>query len=193
MQMDLNELRELLAAIDKTDISELILKSDDFELTVRKGTTIPEGSLSPLEARLRLGGGVASAGEPAAALAPTNAPDVVPLTSSRTEGSRTQGATEVATTSSSGTAPSSPPPGSEKWVEVKSPMVGTFYRAPAPDEPPFVNPGDRVRVGQTLCIIEAMKLMNEIEAEVSGQILEIKVQNGTSVEFDQVLITISPD
>ncbi|GAB4276411.1 MAG: acetyl-CoA carboxylase biotin carboxyl carrier protein [Oscillatoriaceae cyanobacterium] len=193
MQMDLNELRELLAAIDKTDISELILKSDDFELTVRKGTTLPEGSLSPLEARLRLGAGVATGNEPAAALAPTTAPNVVPLPGSQTNESRTPGATEVATTSGSGAAPSSPPPGSEKWVEVKSPMVGTFYRAPAPDEPPFVNPGDRVRVGQTLCIIEAMKLMNEIEAEVSGQILDIKVQNGTSVEFDQVLITISPD
>lgn len=190
--MDLNELRELLAAIDKTDISELILKSDDFELTVRKATTLPEGSLSPLEARLRLGGGVASGTEPAAALAPTSAPDVVPLTF-RTDQGKTPGTADVPTTSGSGSAPSSPPPGSEKWVEVKSPMVGTFYRAPAPDEPPFVNPGDRVRVGQTLCIIEAMKLMNEIEAEVSGQILEIKVQNGTSVEFDQVLITISPD
>ena len=72
-------------------------------------------------------------------------------------------------------------------------MVGTFYRAPAPGEQPFVEIGDRVRVGQTVCIIEAMKLMNEIEAEVSGQIIDLLVHNGEPVEYGQPLMRINPD
>lgn len=71
-------------------------------------------------------------------------------------------------------------------------MVGTFYRAPAPDEAPFVEVGDRVRNGQTVCIIEAMKLMNELEAEVSGEIIEILVSNGEPIEYGQVLMRVNP-
>jgi len=70
--------------------------------------------------------------------------------------------------------------------------VGTFYRAPAPEEPPFVEVGDKVQVGQALCILEAMKLMNEIEAEVSGEVVEVLVENGTPVEFDQPLLRLKP-
>jgi acetyl-CoA carboxylase biotin carboxyl carrier protein len=79
-----------------------------------------------------------------------------------------------------------------KWVEVKSPMVGTFYRAPAPDEPSFASVGDRIAVGQAVCIIEAMKLMNELEAEISGQVMEILVENGQPVEFGQILMYVNP-
>lgn len=71
-------------------------------------------------------------------------------------------------------------------------MVGTFYRSPAPDEPPFVEVGDRIRADQTVCIIEAMKLMNEIEAEVSGEVIEILVENGKPVEYGQPLMRIHP-
>ena len=71
-------------------------------------------------------------------------------------------------------------------------MVGTFYRAPAPGEPNFVEVGNRVDVGQTVCILEAMKLMNELEAEVSGEVVEILVDNGTPVEFGQVLMRVKP-
>lgn len=77
-------------------------------------------------------------------------------------------------------------------IEITSPMVGTFYRAPAPDAPPYVDPGDRISKGQTLCILEAMKLMNELEAEVSGTIREICVENAEPVEFGQVLFRIEP-
>jgi acetyl-CoA carboxylase biotin carboxyl carrier protein len=77
-------------------------------------------------------------------------------------------------------------------VEVTSPMVGTFYRAPAPDADPYVEVGDRVSVGQTLCILEAMKLMNELEAEISGTIKEIAVENAEPVEYGQVLFRILP-
>ncbi len=71
-------------------------------------------------------------------------------------------------------------------------MVGTFYRSPAPDEPPFVNVGDRIQVGQTVCIIEAMKLMNELESEVAGEVVEILVDNAQTVEFGQVLMRVRP-
>ena len=80
-----------------------------------------------------------------------------------------------------------------KWKEVRSPIVGTFYRAPAPTSPNFTEVGDRVAVGQTLCIIEAMKVMNEIEAEFSGTIKEIFVENGNPVEAEAVLYLVDPD
>jgi acetyl-CoA carboxylase biotin carboxyl carrier protein len=79
-----------------------------------------------------------------------------------------------------------------KWVEIKSPMVGTFYRSPAPDEPPFASIGDRIRAGQAVCIIEAMKLMNEIESEVVGQVMEVLVENGQPIEFGQTLMYVNP-
>jgi acetyl-CoA carboxylase biotin carboxyl carrier protein len=78
-------------------------------------------------------------------------------------------------------------------VEIRSPMVGTFYRAPSPEAPSYVEPGTRVGKGQTLCILEAMKLMNELEAEVAGVIREICVENAEPVEYGQVLFRIEPD
>ncbi len=77
-------------------------------------------------------------------------------------------------------------------LEVKSPMVGTFYRAPAPEAPPFVEVGREIEPGQVLCIIEAMKLMNEIKAEIKGRILQIPVENAQPVEFGQVLFIVEP-
>lgn len=81
---------------------------------------------------------------------------------------------------------------SKKLLEITSPMVGTFYRAPAPDDPPFVENGDSIRKGQTVCIIEAMKLMNELEAEYTGKIVEILVENAQPVEYGQVLMRVEP-
>ena len=89
----------------------------------------------------------------------------------------------------SSAAPMSEPAPADS-IDVTSPFVGTFYRAPTPDTPPFVDVGSVVRPGQTLCIIEAMKLMNEIEAEVSGTVVEIYAQNGKSVEFGQKLFRV---
>ncbi|MBI3332594.1 MAG: acetyl-CoA carboxylase biotin carboxyl carrier protein [Candidatus Omnitrophica bacterium] len=77
-------------------------------------------------------------------------------------------------------------------MEIKSPMVGTFYRAPAPEAPPFVEVGQEVEPGQVLCIIEAMKLMNEIKAEIKGRILQILVENGQPVQFGQALFLVEP-
>lgn len=80
-----------------------------------------------------------------------------------------------------------------KGLEIKSPMIGTFYRTSNPDSPPFVSVGDKVTKGQTVCIIEAMKLFNEIESEVSGTIVKVMVENSSPVEYDQVLFVVEPD
>lgn len=80
----------------------------------------------------------------------------------------------------------------QKGVEIKAPMVGTFYRAPSPDAPPFVESGSMIEPGQVVCIIEAMKLMNEIKSEVKGKILETLVENGDPVEFGTVLFLVEP-
>ena len=82
---------------------------------------------------------------------------------------------------------------SSKYIEVKSPMIGTFYRSSGPETPPFVSVGDKVEKGQTVCIIEAMKLFNEIESEVSGTVVKIPLENATPVEYDQVLFVVEPD
>ncbi|MFP4297687.1 MAG: acetyl-CoA carboxylase biotin carboxyl carrier protein [Spirulinaceae cyanobacterium] len=157
MPIDITQLRELLDAIAQTDIAELTLKSDDFELTVKKGgaamAPVPPTVAAPEAVSL-----------PPMAVAPVTPPP-----------------TDVAAT---------PPVSDVKAVEITSPMVGTFYRSPAPDEPPFVDVGDRVHIGQTVCIIEAMKLMNEIEAEVAGQVLEVLVENGQPVEYGQPLLRV---
>ena len=80
----------------------------------------------------------------------------------------------------------------EESICINSPMVGSFYSAPSPEAPPYTKVGDQLRVGQVLCIIEAMKLMNEIECEVSGEVVEISVNNAEPVEFDQILFKIRP-
>jgi acetyl-CoA carboxylase biotin carboxyl carrier protein len=77
-------------------------------------------------------------------------------------------------------------------LEIRAPMVGTFYRAPAPGDPPFVEIGSRITPGQPICILEAMKLMNELEADQGGELVEILVENGTPVEYDQVLMRLRP-
>jgi acetyl-CoA carboxylase biotin carboxyl carrier protein len=90
-------------------------------------------------------------------------------------------------------APAEAPPAEAEGLVVKSPIVGTFYRSPDPNSAAFVDVGDRIKPGQVLCIIEAMKLMNEIEAEVSGQVLKVHPQNGQPVQYGDPLFTIRPD
>lgn len=166
MSINFQELRDLLGAIAQTDISELILKNDDFELTVRKQTGVVS---SPQVV-------IASPAETAETIDPPTA--TAPSTQSST---LTVAAPEA-----------TPAVDDRKWVDITSPMVGTFYSAPAPDEDPFASVGDRINKGDTVCIIEAMKLMNEIEGEISGQIMEVSVQNGEPVEFGQVLMRVNP-
>ncbi|MDJ0553847.1 MAG: acetyl-CoA carboxylase biotin carboxyl carrier protein [Microcoleaceae cyanobacterium MO_207.B10] len=171
MELDLHQLRELLTAIDQTNISELTLKSGDLELTVRKGTAVSDRPLL---------------------LSPDRSDAVTEwATPAVSSGPGEPG--RVATPQTGGTPSGTPPINSSKFVEILSPVVGTFYRAPAPDEPSFVELGDRITSSQTVCIIEAMKVMNEIEAEVSGQIVEILIENGEPVEYNQTLMLVNPD
>ena len=159
MELNFRELCELVSTLNQTDISELTLKSADFELTLRKPGAMPLVS-SPETVSM-----VQPASVPVAEAPPAIAPPPPP-------------------------AP--PHPVDPDLQEITSPMVGTFYRAPAPDEPTFVEIGDRIQSGQTVCIIEAMKLMNELEAEVSGEIVEILVDNAQPVEFGQPLMRVRP-
>ncbi|MCT7984291.1 acetyl-CoA carboxylase biotin carboxyl carrier protein [Laspinema sp. A4] len=184
MQLDLSQLSELLGAFNGTDISELILKSGDFELTLRKDRMIAERVGMPVDpAWIPMAEGTG-------AIAPSR-PPIEPAIATAPPSS----GTPAPTGGNAPGGPGAPAPGTNdrKFLEVISPMVGTFYRSPAPDEPPFVAIGDRIKLGQTVCIIEAMKLMNEIEAEVSGQVVEILVENGTPVEYGQPLMRISPE
>ncbi len=164
MPLDLNELRELLTALNQTDIAELTLKSDDFELTVRRGyrsdagAIVQESSIAPIAPKMM---------SPTEAIKPSDTPTLSTIA-------------EVSDRSN------------RRLTDVSSPIVGTFYRAPSPDDTPFVEIGTRIQKGQSVCIIEAMKVMNEIEAEVSGEIVEILVQNGEPVEYGQPLMRVNP-
>ncbi len=180
MPLDFSEIRQLLTTIAQTDIAEVTLKSNDFEIVIRKAVSAPHQMLSFGQAGL---GTLGSTG--LAQQAPTPqvivSPPVVESVPNRVD--------------SAATAPQTNPPSTNdsKFVEITSPMVGTFYRASAPGEAPFIEVGGRVRKGDTVCIIEAMKLMNEIEAEISGSVMEILVQNGEPVEYGQPLVRINPD
>ena len=181
MPLDFNELRQLLLTIAQTDIAELTLKSDEFELTVRKAVGM-RNQPSPVIELQGTDDIVTGSSSPATLVTPDTAVNSV---SSRVVETPVTGRVMQSLGSA---LPSIEP----ILVEVPSPMVGTFYRSPAPAEPPFVEVGDRIRSGQTVCIIEAMKLMNEIEAEVSGRIIEILVQDGEPVEYGQPLMRINP-
>lgn len=167
MELNVNELRELVAALSQSDVAELTLKSSTFELTLRKQGVVSVASLPTMVAAPEVAApAVAKSGEVAVLTAEAAVP----------------------------AAPPAAPPGKHSdLLTISSPMVGTFYRSPAPDEPPFVNVGDRVSTGQTVCIIEAMKLMNELEAEISGEIVEILVNNSEPVEFGQTLMLVRPN
>ena len=111
------------------------------------------------------------------------------------EAEQAPASTPVAPATASEPSPSQPTAATEdssKYVAIKSPMIGTFYRTPNPDAEPFINVGDKVSVGQTVCIIEAMKLFNEIESEVSGKVVKVLVENSSPVEYDQPLFLVDP-
>jgi acetyl-CoA carboxylase biotin carboxyl carrier protein len=179
--LDFNEIRQLLATIAQTDIAEVILKSDDFEITVRKAVSFS--------------GQISSVSQSVSSALPGNLPTVSPTPNPLPSVHIIDGTTNRTVDNVVQNPQSSPSPSpiEQKLLEIPSPMVGTFYRAPAPGEPAFIEVGDRIRSGQTVCIIEAMKLMNEIEAEVSGQVIEILLQNGEPVEYGQPLMRINPD
>jgi acetyl-CoA carboxylase biotin carboxyl carrier protein len=163
-------IRRLMRVVEESDI-------DTLEVS-RFGTRV-RISKSPAVQVVGTAGG-------SSAVAPANAPP--PAAGSGEAASRSTGESAAATEEVE-------PSGStdESVAEITSPMVGTFYRSPAPDAPPYVEVGDRIVEGQTLCILEAMKLMNELESDVAGVVREIAVQNAEPVEYGEILFRIERD
>lgn len=160
--MDANELRELIELISRSNFATFELEREGLKLKLVKVDAAPAVRAAPEPA-------VAPTGNPRPATAPSGAP--------------------------SSPAPAAPPEvktTEDGLVELTSPIVGTFYRSPSPDAPSFVEVGDTVKQGQVLCIVEAMKLMNEIESEIDAEIAEVLVESGQPVEFGEVLFRLRP-
>jgi|SRR6266850_6091635 len=161
--MNQKELKELIEFLIEKDIAEFELERGDVKVKIKRAGEPGH----PPDPRY-------FAVQPAAPILAT-----VPFQ-----------ATPAATTAESATAAPAAP--EESLHSVRSPIVGTFYEAPSPGAPPFVKAGDRVEVGQVLCIVEAMKLMNEIECDVAGEVVKKLVTNGQPIEYGQELFTIRP-
>lgn len=163
--MELKDIQNLIKFVAKTGVSEVSLEIGDVKITVKTGASEESKRLTQVSSNI--------------------APPSIAMVEK-----------PVLTPSMEFT---SQPPTTSKELDddsgenlVKSPIIGTFYRKPSPEKPNFVEVGDRVNVGDTLCVIEAMKLFNEIEAETSGTIVKILVDDSTPVEFDQPLFVIDP-
>jgi acetyl-CoA carboxylase biotin carboxyl carrier protein len=174
--LNLNELKDLLQILDEKHIDEFELEEEGMKLRIRKAAPPGSNHSSPAQVALHAALPFASIPVQPAATAPASGPAAGSAGQSRA--------------AAHGAAPSAE---DSDLALAKSPIVGTFYRSPDPNAPVFVNVGDRVRVGQVLCIIEAMKLMNEIEAEVAGEIRKIFVENGQPVQFGDTLFAIAPE
>jgi acetyl-CoA carboxylase biotin carboxyl carrier protein len=163
--MNQKELKELIEFLIEKDISEFELERGDVKVRIKRGVDA----------------------QPIPVIAPVAAvPAIAPISPSVTPPA-------AATQPMPPTAPEAPKAEAEEELHlVKSPIVGTFYESPAPGAPPFIKPGDHVQAGQVLCIIEAMKLMNEIESDMTGEIVKILAANGKPVEYGQPLFSIRP-
>jgi len=163
MKLDHDDLNRLIEKISTSDIQEFSLEGEDFKLEIKRNVFDQNKVINNLVSN--------NSFDKQAILNQKTINDDIPVVNEP----------EV---------PQVAPPGRSDLTEITSPMVGTFYRAAAPDEEPFVEVGNNVKVGQTICILEAMKLMNEIESEFNAEIVEILVENGTPVEFGQVLMRV---
>ena len=163
MKLDHEDLNRLIEKISASDIQEFSLEGEDFKLEIKRNIFVQNQSSNNLVSNIGF----------------DRQTNVIP----RTNNDNLSIANEPE-------QPQVAPPGRSDLTEITSPMVGTFYRAAAPGEEPFVEVGNNVKVGQTICILEAMKLMNEIESEFDAEIVEILVENGTPVEFGQVLMRV---
>lgn len=161
MTVDIDKLRALLELLSEQDVAEFEHEAEGVRVHIVRSHAAPAGAFASFPAGMHLAAGAAHAGP---------------------------GAAPAAGAGGGGAAPAAAEP--TDVLDVTSPFVGTFYRSPSPEAPSFVEVGSVVRPGQTLCIVEAMKLMNEIEAELSGTVIEVFAQNGKSVEFGQKLFRI---
>ena len=163
MKLDHEYLNSLIEKISTSDIQEFSLEGEDFKLEIKRNLFDQNKVINNLVSNTSF--------------------DKQTIANQKTTNDDTPLVNEPE-------APQVAPPGRSDLTEITSPMVGTFYRAAAPGEEPFVEVGNNVKVGQTICILEAMKLMNEIESEFNYEIVEILVENGTPVEFGQVLMRV---
>ncbi len=161
--MELNQIQELIRMVSRAKLTEFILKEGDFKLIIRNQTGKENMSVAPV---------IVPAAPPVVATAPAAPPAAAPKSA----------------------APASAAPADENanLIAIKSPMVGTFYRSSGPDKPAFVKVGDVVGEGDTVCIIEAMKLFNEIESDVKGKIVKVLVEDASPVEYEQALFLLEP-
>ncbi len=162
--MDLKEIQNLIKFVAKSGASEVKLEMGDVKITIKTGSGKAETTIIQQPSPVSMP--VAVPAEPAAPSPAQPAQD------------KAAEAPKADDTS--------------KYIEIKSPIIGTLYRKPSPDKPPFVKVGDTISAGDTVCIIEAMKLFNEVESEVSGKIVKVLVEDSSPVEFDQPLFLIDP-
>lgn len=171
--MDSKEIQELLKLINRLELAEFKYKQGDLEFSVR----------SKFYSRSRGGEVVAPfvPVPPVTTLPVVPAPSAPPVTAKPAAEAESESAT--------------PAPSAAKGnlIEIRSPIVGTFYRSSSPEKGPFVKPGDTIEVGTVVCIVEAMKLFNEIESEVAGKVVKILVEDASPVEYDQLLFLIDPN
>jgi acetyl-CoA carboxylase biotin carboxyl carrier protein len=181
LEIDLKQIRELLTVVSGTDISELTIEFGDQRITVKKSGSV-SSTMHVQTAAVETAHAPAAVHHAAPAQPAHPAPAQAPISfEPKPEPPKAQAAPEPAT-----------PAIAAGVVPITSPMVGTFYRSPSPTAAPFVNVGDHVAVGQTVCIIEAMKLMNDMPSEVSGKIVKVCVDSGTTVEYGQQLFLVDP-
>lgn len=164
--MDFNQIQELIRMVSKHKLSEFSLKEGDFKLVIRNQVAGTEMVVSAAPVAAPVPQPVVTVAAPASTPAKTDAAPAAPAAADEDNNPR--------------------------YIQIKSPMVGTFYRSSGPDKGPFVKVGDSVDVGSKVCIIEAMKLFNEIESELKGKILKVLVEDATPVEYDQPLFLIDP-
>lgn len=166
--MKLNEIQDLIKFVSKSGVSEVELETKEIKLVIKTPKSASAAAVAPVT----YAAPVMPAPAPAAALpAPVTAAPAIAETKAPTG---SNGSDEA------------------KYVTIKSPMIGTFYRASGPDKGPFVNVGDEVSPGKAVCIIEAMKLFNEIESDVKGKIVKVLVNDASPVEYDQPLFLVDP-
>ena len=175
--MDLAQIRELLKIVAESDVDEVELEEEGLKIVVRKNAATVMVQPAPMFAPYGIGypPPVYPQAPPVSNPSPAVLPGAVPAPSATLEEPEAE----------------APPPATDGLL-VRAPIVGTFYSAPAPGADPFVRVGELVHPGDVLCIIEAMKLMNEIESEMTGTIRQILVQNAEPVEYDQPLFVIEP-
>ena len=168
--MTINEIQDLIKFIAKAGVTEVEIEKKDFKITIKSEMPKKKKGFGEAEATIQVPVAMA------AGMAPV-APAPV---------------TVAAAPAAEPAAPSANDNEENNYITVKSPMIGTFYRRPSPDKEAFVDVGDTTKVGDTICVIEAMKLFNEIESEVTGKIVKILVDDNSPVEYDQPLFLVEP-